>query len=120
MKARFSTQLVTFELEANTQAELFKLLAETQEVFGERCCGMCDKGNLRFVVREVDGNHYHEYHCLDCNAKLSLGQSRQNKGSLFPIRKLTAQGKPSRKEGTFDTKHRGWTKYRGEPEKPEA
>jgi len=119
MKATFATPLVSFELEAGTPAELFKLLADTQEVFGERECGACKKTNLRFAVRTVNGDDYYEYQCLDCSARLSLGQSKAKKGHLFPIRKLTAQGKPSRKEGTYDSKGKGWTKYRGEPEPTE-
>jgi hypothetical protein len=48
----------------------------------------------------------------DCGATLSFGQNKKG-GKLFPIRKLTADGKPSRLEGTFDAKHRGWSKWRG-------
>jgi hypothetical protein len=47
-----------------------------------------------------------------CGATLSFGQNKKG-GKLFPIRKLTADGKPSRKDGTFDAKHRGWSKWRG-------
>lgn len=118
MKAKFSTPLVTFELEAATQKELFKTIADTQEVFGESKCGLCSSPNIKFVVRTIDGNDYHEFQCAECGAKLSLGQSKQRPGHLFPIRKLTREGKPSRKDGTYDAKNKGWTKYRGvEPDK---
>lgn len=113
MKARFATPLVTFELEASTPKDMFKLIAETQEVFGEKACGKCGKCNIRFVVRTVDGNDYFEFQCLDCGARLSLGQSKQKPGHLFPIRKLNKQGKPDRKTGEYDAKGKGWTMYRG-------
>ncbi len=117
MKAKFSTSLVTFELEAPTPRELFKLIAETQEVFGEKECGCCHKTNIRFAVRSISGNDFFEMQCLDCNSFLSIGQSKQKPGQLFPVRKLTEQGKPSFKNGKYDAKNKGWTKYRGEPEK---
>ena len=118
MKARFATPIVTFELEASTPKDMFKLIAETQEVFGERQCGMCGKQNIRFAVRTVGGDDYYEYQC-ECGAKLSLGQAKAKAGHLFPIRKLTDKGKPDRKNGAYDTKCKGWTKYRGEQTPPE-
>lgn len=106
---------LTFQLEGTTQKELFKTIAAIQEVFSEEACGLCGCETLRFVVREVDGNDYAEIHCTNaaCRAKLAFGQSKQKPGTLFPIRKLTKEGKPHRKTGEFG-KHNGWTKYRGD------
>jgi hypothetical protein len=112
-KGKLNTKLVQFELEASSQKDMFKLLADTQEVFDEETCGLCGSESLKFVVRNVDGNDFHEMLCRKCGARLSFGQSKQKPGSLFPIRKLTPDGRPSRKEGEYG-KHRGWTKYRGE------
>lgn len=113
MKAILHTPFADFEIEAGKPTEMFKALAQAQEVFSEKACALCSKSNLRFVVRTVAGNDFHELHCNDCGAKLAFGQSKQMPGQLFPIRKLTKEGKPHRKTGEFG-KHRGWTKYRGE------
>ena len=59
-----------------------------EEVFGEKACGKCGSENLRFVVRENDGNEFYELRCLDCGAKLAFGAHKQG-GGLFPRRKDT-------------------------------
>jgi hypothetical protein len=113
LKAKVTPHGVEFEVEANTQKEMFKAIANLQEVFSEKVCGLCKSDVLRFVVRTIDENDYFELHCESCNGKLAYGQNKKG-GQLFPIRKLTESGKPSRKEGKYDVKGRGWTKYRGE------
>jgi hypothetical protein len=75
-----------FELEGSGQKEVFKELATIQEIFGETKCGLCGSTNIRFVVRNVDGNDYYELRCLDCGAILSYGQHKKG-GTLFPKRK---------------------------------
>ena len=120
LKCTFRTPVVTFQLEADNQVDMFKTISDTQEVFGEMKCGLCEGHDLRFAVRTVNGDDYHELVCNNpkCRAKLSFGCSKQKKGTLFPIRKLTEKGKPSRKDGKYG-QHNGWTKYRGEKgEKP--
>lgn len=114
MKAILKTPQLTIELDATSPKDLFKKVAETQEVFAERSCGMCGCEDIQFRVRTVNGDDYYENVCTKCGATLSFGQSKKTPGALFPIRKLTAAGKPSRKEGTYDAKHRGWTKFRGD------
>lgn len=105
---------------AETQKELFKEIASAHEVFGERKCGLCGTEGIipvhRTVTKGKKTYEYPEYHCPNraCRARLSLG-SMQEGGQLFPIRKLTAEGKPSREEGTFDPRHMGWTRYKGKP-----
>lgn len=115
LKATLKTPVVTFQLEAEKPKDLFKALAEVQEVFGEAKCGLCGKSDLKFVVRTVEGNDYHELACNSCFAKLSFGASKQKPGHLFPIRKLTKEGKASRKDGEYG-KHNGWSVYKGKPE----
>lgn len=122
MKASFKVgPYLTIEVEGTNQVELFAELAKISEVFGEKKCGQCASSNITFVRRSVDGNDYYEMSCLEnkCGARLSMGLSKQNKGEMFPIRKIISsgpsKGKPSRKEGEYDYKHRGWTKYRGRP-----
>ncbi len=117
MKAVLRTPFVTFEIEGNTPKELFKHLAETQEVFGEQQCGLCEGKNLRFAVRTVGKFTYHELVCNDtaCQGKLTFGQNNDDTGRLFPVRKLMKDSKPDREKGTYG-KHNGWTKYRGKQE----
>lgn len=119
MKAILNTKLLTIELEADSQLDMFRSVAATQEVFGETRCGLCQSDELRYRVRVVQGNEFPELLCLnpDCGAKLSYGQSKDKK-SIFPIRKLTKAGVPHRKTGSYG-KHNGWTKYHGE-QKEEA
>lgn len=112
LKAKVTPAGVEFEIEAASQKEMFKSIAKVQEVFSEPCCGLCKNTKLKFVVRTVDENDFHEMQCTKCGAKLSFGQNKKG-GDLFPIRKLTKEGKPSRKDGEYGV-HNGWTKYRGE------
>ena len=118
MKANLRAGNLTFQIEGANQKDMFKQIAACQEVFSEECCGLCQGTDLRYVVREVDGNDFPELHCLNpqCRAKLAFGQSKQKPGVLFPIRKLVESGpeagKPHRKTGNLG-KHNGWTKYRG-------
>jgi hypothetical protein len=77
---------LSFELEGSGQKEIFKELALIQEIFSEESCGLCDKDNLRFVVRNVDGNDYYELRCNGCGGVLSFGQHKKG-GTLFPKRK---------------------------------
>jgi hypothetical protein len=112
---------LVLEIEADTQKDLFEGIAQTQEVFCEPNCGLCLCDKIHFVVRTTpDGTVFHELACTNqaCRATLSIGQSKKLPGRLFPIRKLTREGKPSRAEGTYDTKHRGWTRYRGSAPAP--
>lgn len=92
---------LTITFEAETQKEVFKYLSSLEEVFGETKCGKCGSENLRFVVRENDGNEYYELRCLDCGAKLAFGVMKKG-GGLFPRRKDS--------EGNW-LPDRGWTKW---------
>ena len=51
----------------------------------EEKCGLCGSNNLRFVVRNVEGNDYYELRCVDCGALLAFGQHKKG-GTLFPKR----------------------------------
>jgi hypothetical protein len=92
---------LSFELEGEGQKEIFKELASIQEIFGEESCGLCKSRNLRYVVRNVDGNDYYELRCADCGAILAFGQHKKG-GTLFPRRKDD--------EGKW-LPNRGWHKY---------
>jgi DNA-directed RNA polymerase subunit RPC12/RpoP len=77
---------LSFEVEGETQRDVFKEIASFEEVFGANTCGKCSSTNVRFVVRENDGNEYFEVRCTDCGAKLSFGSHKKG-GGLFPRRK---------------------------------
>lgn len=92
---------LSFELEGTGQKEIFKELSALQEIFGEESCGMCKSHNIRYVVRNVDGNDYFELRCMDCGAVLAFGQHKKG-GTLFPRRKDD--------DGKW-LPNRGWHKY---------
>ena len=90
------------KLEAKSAKDVFKALAEFQEVFDEANCGLCNSEELQFLVRTVDGNDFYELKCKSCGAKLAFGQHKSG-GSLFPKRKLA--------DGSYDYKNKGWFKW---------
>jgi hypothetical protein len=86
MKVSYNIDKLSVEFEADTVREVWNQLAVFQEVFGETACAKCKSSDLRFVVRENDGNHYYELRCNDCGAKLAFGANKKG-GGLFPKRK---------------------------------
>jgi hypothetical protein len=96
--------------------DAFEQVAMAYEVFNETGCGLCGSTNIRPVHRVADRFHFYEYHCNEpgCRARLSLGQINDSTGSLFPVRKLLPNGKPSFQRGEPGP-HNGWTKFKGEP-----
>jgi translation initiation factor 2 beta subunit (eIF-2beta)/eIF-5 len=101
MKVTYQEGKLSVQLECDSQKELFTQLAQFQEVFSETKCGKCGSENLRFVVRENDGNEYYELRCLDCGAKLAFGVMKKG-GGLFPRRKDS--------DGNW-LPDKGWTKW---------
>jgi len=90
-----------FELDGAGQKEIFKELALIQEIFAEESCGLCGSKDLRFIVRNVDGNDYYELRCNSCGAILAFGQHKKG-GTLFPKRKDD--------DGNY-LPNRGWHKW---------
>ena len=86
MRVKCVTGNVSVEFEAETVKDVFKDLSVFQEVFSENTCGKCGSGNLRYVVRENEGNEYFELKCKGCHAKLAFGVNKKG-GGLFPKRK---------------------------------
>lgn len=117
IQAKISPQII-LEVDGETQKDVFDKLASASEIFGEKICGLCSCKELSFVKRTIDGNDYYELKCTnsECLAKLSIGQSKKNKGELFPKRKLISsgpqKGKPDTKNGQYGS-HNGWTKWMG-------
>ena len=109
MKVKYQSGKISVEFDCDTQKELFTQLASFQEVFCETKCGKCGSENLKFVVRQVDGNEYHEIRCLDCGAKLQFGVNKKG-GALFPKRKDS--------DGNW-LPDKGWTKWNPKTKKAE-
>ena len=101
MKVTYQEGKLSVQLECDSQKEIFTQLAKFQDVFSETKCGKCGSENLRFVVRENDGNEYYELRCLDCGAKLAFGVMKKG-GGLFPRRKDS--------DGNW-LPDKGWTKW---------
>ena len=102
MKVKYKvSDKLEFELEGAGQKEVFKELALIQEIFGEEKCGVCGSQNIKFVVRNVEGNDYYELRCSDCGSILAFGQHKKG-GTLFPKRKED--------DGKY-LPNRGWHKW---------
>jgi hypothetical protein len=71
----------TVEFEGSTPKEIWKSLANFQEVY-ENHGEHCGQPTL-FGYREVDGNGYYEKKCQKCGMKFSYGQHKSG-GGLFP------------------------------------
>ena len=111
MKLNYTTanKRITAEFEADTHRELFTQISKFQEVFEETKCGKCGSENLRFIVRENDGNEFYELRCMDCGAKLAFGSHKKG-GGLFPRRKDA--------EGNW-LPDKGWQKWNSKTKKLE-
>jgi len=110
MRCKYLTasRQLTFEVEAETQVELFQALASIQEVFDtESACGVCGGKEIRFLHRTASKGtktfSFHELLCKnpECRARFEFGQAMEG-GALFPHRKD--------KDGNYKP-NRGWTKY---------
>ena len=104
MKARYTSGLGDFEVEAGEIKDLFRQLAVIQEVFGaETNCGVCGSSTIRLQHRKVDDYDFYELLCTaqGCRARFSFGQAKKG-GALFPKRKD--------EDGKW-LPHGGWEKY---------
>lgn len=118
LKLNLKTQVGTFLVEGVTQLDIFKQVATIQEVFSEQSCGLCNDEDIMYVVRAVGKNIFPELHCKnpECGARLAFGMNQEPKlGSMYPKRKLLKDGKPSDKG--LAGEHRGWSKFKGNPDK---
>lgn len=113
MRASYVTRngRYTFEVEATTHVELFKQLAEIQEVYEGLTCTYNGKTSEDVVlqVRSVEDNDFLEAKCISNdfdirNARLSFGQTKKG-GGIFPKRK--------NEDGTFN-KNNGWRRWNAE------
>lgn len=126
MKAVIHLGRYDIEVEAATQKDLFKAIASTIEVFGEKKCGLCgceDVVPFWRTVTTVKGKktetyEYPEFACTNpkCRAKLCFGTHNDDSGTLFPQRKLNEKGQQPTAEEREQGKlkhgpHRGWFRW---------
>lgn len=98
------SKLLTVEIDAKDQRELFEELYATQEVFGVTACGKCGSEDIKYIVRtNADDDKFYEIQCQNpkCRAKLAFGCHKKG-NSLFP-KKKDADGKY--------LLNNGWTVY---------
>lgn len=73
----------TVKVDAKDIEDLFKQVSPLQEVFESCKCGKCQSERIRLLHRTAEKFDFYELNCLDCGAKLSLGNNGE---SLFPRR----------------------------------
>lgn len=74
----------TVKVDAKDMEDIFKQVGRLQEVFEACECGKCQSTEIKMVHRVADGYDFYELVCTKCNAKLSLGNSKEQ--GLFPRR----------------------------------
>jgi|694.fasta_scaffold00041_63 hypothetical protein len=117
MKAIVPFKICTVEIESESVKDLFREIATLAEVLNEEKCGVCGEEHIVPKTRNVEKNkkfyEYFEMSCSNpkCRARLNFGQKQDGSG-IFPIRKLDANGKPDRENGSYGS-HNGWSKYKG-------
>ena len=95
---------VWLEVSGGTIKEVFKELADYQQIFGEKLCGQCRSTDLVFDHRtDTEGHDYYSVKCTACGAQLGFGQNKTG-GGLFPKRKNA--------DGVWDSEHFGWFQWK--------
>ena len=118
MKANVrATPDLTFQVDAETEEELFKQVARVQEVFQHQSCGKCSSPNVKFVCRhDSSENDWLEVVCKDCRARVIFGRTKKG-GQIYPkIRwdQLSEKQKEQRaNEKAYADKNRGCLPQRG-------
>ena len=112
-----ATPDLTFQVDAETEEELFKQVARVQEVFQHQSCGKCSSPNVKFVCRhDSSENDWLEVVCKDCRAKVIFRRTKKG-GQIYPkIRwdQLSEKQKEQRaNEKAYADKNRGFLPQRG-------
>lgn len=83
---------ITVTIEANDDKEAFRKLGSAHEVYNIRMCGMqgCGGTDLRFNLRENEGNQFPEVVCMKCYARLAYGQ-KKGTTEIYPRRRFHKQ-----------------------------
>lgn len=101
MKVRYRLKNADIEVDGRDVKDAFVQLSGAVEVFSQNVCGACGCPDVVPIVREVQGNTYHEMRCTKCGATLAFGQ-RKADGALYPKRKD--------KDGEY-LENYGWVKF---------
>ena len=126
MKAIVSSDgRVSFEVEGDNEADIFKNIARIHEVFDHGVCGKCNNNHTKFVCRiDKEENDWLEVVCQDprCRAKIIFGRTKKG-GQIYPKIKwdqLSEKQQEQRSnEKEYADKHygylpnRGWFVYNG-------
>jgi len=118
MKANVrATADLSFQVDAETEEELFKQIARVQEVFQHQSCGKCNSPNVKFVCRhDSSENDWLEVLCKECRAKVIFGRTKKG-GQIYPkIRwdQLSQKQQEQRiNEKSYADKNRGFLPHRG-------
>lgn len=103
---------LSVEVSGESDKELFSQIAKAQALFEDSVCGHCGSENIRFVVRQVEGdNEYYELHCKECGHKLVYGHAKS--GYMYPKRYETNKKGIAVKDESGKPKflpHKGWQK----------
>jgi len=89
---------------AGSPKEVFKTIANIQEMLSVEKCGLCSSTNLLFGVRNAKNKQgikceYYEMRCVDCNAQLNFSQ-HQETPTLYK-RTSTKEGGPMPNDGWY-------------------
>lgn len=120
MKAIVSSNgQVSFEVEGDNEADIFKSIARIHEVFDHGVCGKCGCPETKFVCRlDKEENDWLEVVCQNtqCRAKIIFGRTKKG-GQIYPKVKwdqLSEQQQKQRaNEQEYADKHYGYLPYKG-------
>ena len=118
MKANIkATNDLSFQVEAETEDELFKQVARVQEVFRHESCGQCNSDRVIFVCRhDSSENDWLEVVCKECRAKVIFGRTKKG-GQIYPKIKCDQlsekQQQQRANEKGYAESHRGYLPYGG-------
>ena len=112
-----ATNDLWFEVDAESEDDLFKQISRVQEVFSHSNCGKCSSPNVKFVCRhDSSENDWLEVVCKDCRAKVIFGRTKKG-GLIYPkIRwdQLSEKQKEQRiNEKTYADNNRGYLPDKG-------
>ena len=82
-KVIYKTGKFVVEFTSSNQKDLFKEIAEFEEVFTLNHCCVCGNSEIVHRVRHIDGNDYYELFCPKCFKTFSFGQNKKAP-TLFP------------------------------------
>ena len=108
---------VSFEVEGDSEAEIFKQIARVQEVFDHNKCGKCGHDHTKYVCRiDKDENDWLEVVCQECRAKVIFGRAKKGVIIYPKIRwdQLSEKQQEQRaNEQAYAEKHYGYLPHNG-------